>query len=297
MKALLVATVLLVGQTVLADDVALAKASFEKFVDLQKANDRQLLDLISDDCSGKLMQSDGKIEIAVDVPKGQFAKSIEAAILQNEGKAAPYEEVEFKASGETINASGFIRYEDPDFKGPFSMAFTKNPAGDMKISSMMITVPLTRTPIKSHALFEFTMPGKWIAADGKKMDIGGGKTMYPGGARGQGGGLAYFAFEESVTKTEDLNLKAFPPIVAGPITKKLIAQGGKEEKSEFLELTPGNKDHGYFIQTLLDPQGGRFFINGIVVRTQARIYVIQTVGSFVPNVNLWRDVAKGFKEL
>lgn len=284
---------------VFADDVALAKDAFGKFVRLQKANDRQVLDLISADCSGQLIQSDGEIEITVDIPKGQFIKGIEAAILQGEGQgeAEPYEDVEFEASGNRINASGFIRYAKPDFKGPFSMAFTKNAEGELKITSMTITMPLTKTPIKSHELFEFTMPGKWTPGDGKKMNLGGAKTMYPGGATGQGGSLAYFAFEDSVTKTEDQDLKAFPAIVAGPIVKRLTAQGGKEEKSDFLDLTPGNKDHGYFIRTLVAPDGQRAFINGIIIRTKSRVYVIQTVGSASPNVELWRDVAKGFREL
>lgn len=298
MKLPLISILLALAAPVFADDVALTKAAFEKFVQFQQADDRKILDLISADGSGRIISSDGELEIVSEIPEGKLVRAVEAAILQDDGEPEPYEKVEFKASGDTVSASGFIRYTKPDFEGPFSMDFTKNAAGEMKITSMTITIPLSKTPVKGHGLFGFVMPGKWSPADVNKQEVGEGRTMYPGMGSGQGGSLAYFAFQDATTKPEDQDLKAFPAVVGDPIVKRLTAQGGKEDgRWSFTDLTPGNKDQGYFIRTLTDPGGNRVFISGIVLRTKARIYLIQTIAGSLPGVKLWRSVAESFKEL
>jgi len=297
MKQLLLAFLIFGASPVFGDDMALAKATFEKFDQLQKANDLKATTLLSEDCEGKLIQSDGEMEIAVDVPKGQFAKFIELAVQEEKKKKDLYEDVEFAASGDAIEASGFIRYADPAFRGPFAMEFGKNPAGEMKITFMTITVPLLSTPIKSEGVFEFVMPGKWSPGQIKKSDLGEGKAFQLGNAGGPGISLAYFAFDDSKETPAEQDPTAFPSAVSEPIAKKLVAQGGKELSFDTLDLIPGNKDQAYFIRVLLDPAGKRVFIHGVVIRGKEQMYVIQTVGSNPPNVKMWRKAAKSFKEL
>lgn len=297
MKLLL--TALLIGGAlpIFGDDMALAKSTFEKFSKLQELNDPKAADLISPECTGKMVQSNGEIEIEVDVPKGQFAKLIEESAKKPRKDAELYDDVEFAASGDTIQASGVINFDDPAFKGPFTMEFAKNAAGEMKITYMTITGPLLSTPIKGEGVFEFVMPGKWTPGQIKKTDNGQGVIFHMGSALGPGVSLAYFAFDDANKKPAEQDLKEFPEVVSGPIVKKLLAQGGKELNFNTLDLNPGNKDQGYFIRALTDPSGNRVFINGITIRGEKRMYVLQTIGSSPPNVKLWREVAKSFKEL
>ena len=297
MKKIIFAVCLLLAARVSADDLTLAKETFGQFAEYQKNADPRILDLIAADSSGQIVQSDGTLEIVTLVPPGRFRQGFEAAAKKKEGNPNPYEEVEYKAHKDSVSVSGVAKFVKDDFKGPFQMTLKKDEAGAMKIRYAVITVPLGRTPIKSHDLFEFVMPGEWKTKAAKKIDIGEGRTVYSGGAVSASGSLGYTAFEDGKTKPEDHDLKEFPWAVAEPLLKK-AKQGGGKEMSPFIgELTPGNKDQVYFIYPVEGPDKEVMRIHGIVMRTDARIYTVFAAGTANANKDLWLAVAKSFKEL
>jgi len=297
MKKLIFAICLLLAARVSADDLTLAKEIFGKFADYQKNDDPRILDLVAADCSGRMVQSDGTLEIVTLVPPGRFRQGIEASLKKKEGNPNPYEDVEYKAHKDSVSVSGVVQFVKDDFEGPFQMTLKKDEGGAMKIRYAMITFPLGSTPIKSHDLFEFVMPGEWKTKAAKKLDIGEGRTVYPGGAVSDSGSLGYTAFEDGKTKPEDHDLKEFPWVVAGPLLKKAKQGGGKEMPPFIGELTPGNKDQVYFIYPVEGPDKEVMRIHGIVMRTDARIYTIFAKGTATVNKDLWLEVAKSFKEL
>jgi hypothetical protein len=297
MKKLIFAMCLLLAARVSADDLRLAKETFGKFAEYQKNDDPRILDLVAADCSGRIVQSDGTLEIVTLVSPGRFRQGIEAALKKKEGNPDPYEEVEYQAHKDSVSVSGVIKSVKTDFKGPFQMTLKKDEAGTMKIRYAMITFPLGSTPIKSHDLFEFVMPGEWKITAAKKADIGEERTVYSGGASSNSGSLGYTAFEDGKTKPENHDLKEFPWAAAGPLLKKLKQEGGKEKPPVIGELTPGNKDQVYFIYPVEGPDKEVMRIHGIVIRTDARIYTIFAAGTANVNKDLWLAVAKSFKEL
>ncbi|QJE99029.1 hypothetical protein [Luteolibacter luteus] len=297
MKGIIFVLSLLIASRVSGDDLALAKEAFGKFAEYQKENDPRILDLVAADCSGRVVQSDGSLEIVTLVPPGQFRAGIEAGIKKKEGHPDAYEEVAYKDHKDSIAVSGFIQSAKSDFRGPFQMTFKKDKAGAMKLSHASITFPLGKTPIKADALFEFVMPGEWKAAPIQKMDLGNGRTLHIGRASSKGGSLGYNAFEDRETKPEDHDIKEFHWAAIEPVIRAMKKNGAKEQEPFLGELTPGNKDQVYFIYPIEGPDKSVMRIRGITLRTKARIYTIFSVEASTADRELWQEVAKSFKEL
>ena len=297
MKEIILILCLLFAARVSADDLAQAKEVFGKFAEYQKNDDPRILDLVAADCSGRIVQSDGTLEIVTLVPPARFREGIEAALKKKEGNPNPYEQVDYEAYEDSVSVSGVIRYVKDDFEGPFQMTLKKGADGTMKIRYAAITFPLGSTPIKNPGLFEFVMPGDWKPGPVEKMDIGGGRTLHSGGAASDSGSLGYTVFVDRETKPEDHDLREFPLAAVGPLLKKAKQGGGKEMPAFTGELTPGNGDQIYFVYPVEGPDKTIMRVHGITVRTDTRIYTIFAVGTANANKDLWLAVAESFKEL
>ena len=84
MKGIIAIFCLLITARVSADDLALAKETFGKFAEYQKGNDPRILDLVAADCTGRIVQSDGTLEIVTSLPPGRFREGIEVGIKKKE---------------------------------------------------------------------------------------------------------------------------------------------------------------------------------------------------------------------
>lgn len=289
---------LLLAGRVSADDLALAKEAFGKFAEYQKTNDPRIVDLVAADCSGRVVQSDGTLEVVTLLPAGRFRALIETKVKKKEaGNEDTHEEVEYKDFKDSIAVSGVIHSAKSDFKAPFQMTLKKDAGGAMKISYVSLTFPLGETSIKGNDLFEFVMPGEWKTKPVKKVDIGEGRTLYAGDGTSENGSLVYTAFEDGNTKPEDHDLKEIHWAAVQPIATKMKKSGGKEKPSSVGELTPGDKDQLYFIYPVEMPDKSVVRIHGITIRAKTRTYTIFTVGASTADRDLWLAVAKSFKEL
>jgi hypothetical protein len=103
------------------------------------------------------------------------------------------------------------------------------------------------TIVKRDGMFEITLSGNWKVKEEKMMDLGGGKTMYPGTWQSAGAGLAYFVFVDSTKKTSEMSLERLQSSVVQPIHDKMLKSGGKEESKFMTALNPDNEDQAYFV--------------------------------------------------
>lgn len=292
---LLFALCLFLTARVLADDVALAKEAFGKYVEYEKTNDPRILDLLTPDCGGEIKFTDGKFSFTAPVPKGELKKGYQAQIEKKEPFTGSYEDAVYTPLPAGVRVTGVIHFEKAGIRGPFAFGYIKDESGAMKIKFAQLPVPMGQTPITSHDLFQFVMPGSWKAKPVGKM-VNEGGTLYPGNAEAMYGLLGYSAMENPKKKPADYALENIPGIFVNPLVAKMAENGLKEEGRSFTELSPGNPDQGYFLSSLKGPEY-RVWISGIVLRTPMRMYVIHLTCPSAPNVEMWREIAKSFKEL
>lgn len=298
MKRIIVVFCLLLAARVSADDLALAKEVFGKFTEYQKANDPRILDLVATDCTGRIVQSDGTLEVVTLLPPGRFRAGIEGNIKQKKaGNTDTYGEVEYEAFKDSIAISGAVHFVKGDSKGPFQMTLKKDKGGALKISYVSLTFPLGSTPIKGDKLFEFVMPGEWKTKPVEKVDLGEGRALYAGNGTSENGSLVYTVFEDGKTKPEDQDLKEIHWAAIQPIIANIKKSGAQEKPPLTGELAPGDKDRLYFIYPVELPDKSVVRIHGITIRTKVRTYTIFTVGASIVERDLWLAVAESFKEL
>ncbi|WP_338285048.1 hypothetical protein [Luteolibacter sp. LG18] len=284
----------------LANDADQARKTFEAYTGFQQTADKRILDQLTPFCSGAIVETDGKVEITSPLSKEQFRAGVQAALDQKAKTPGSYEEVTYTAECGQISAKGTLRIPRTggDFKGSFSVTFKKTEAGEVKIHYLRLTLPMADTPIKSHGLFSFTMPGDWKAVDLPQSELEGGREVYAGNAQlGASGMLIYMAFEDATKKTSEQALETYPSAVAEPIVSQLEKSGASLESRDFQPLASGDKDRSYFSVVMKATSGDRGYLSGVVIRTSKRIYVIQEVSSRILTRQTWAEIAKSFKEL
>lgn len=290
----------LLASCALGDDLALAKKSFNQFVEHSNNNDPRIFDLLAPGCSGNFVLSDGTLKLETSMPAKVLRKFMESAIERKEEGGDSFENVKFDVFDGGVDAYGTLRPGKKDDKdGRFTVTLKKDGDGAMKVHYILFTFPLEKTPIRCHDLFEFVMPGEWQPEQVEKLDVGDGITLHPGAAKSEAGTLSYIAFDEEGVEPEDKRLEQMPMVVSEPIITAMRREGGRLTDPFVGKLTPENKDQVYFHFTLQGPKEDvpPIYINGIALRTKKRIYTIHTVSAVSPNVELWRNVAKSFKEL
>jgi hypothetical protein len=279
-----------------ADDVADAKKVFEQYVEYRNSGDLRVLDLISEESTFSTMQAGEGFFITS--PNSNHRKGLESAMKKKVALKEVFEEVKFTQMGKaSVLVEGICHPTGNEFKGPFRMLLQSNDGGAMKIAKYQAPFPLSYTSVKSHEIFEFKMPGEWKPEKVEKVDLGDGVVMFPGYASATFGALNYVAFEDANSKTTDRELNTLPMVVAEPLLSNFARRGFKEEGRDYKLLNEANPDQGFYSFILKAPTGETVYLDGLVLRTKKRIYVIQQMGPSLPQVALWAAVAKGFKEL
>lgn len=280
-----------------ADNVTLAKGEFAKFQEYQKTDDARLLDMLSADCKLEITQTFGAASEKMVLPSDAFKKMLTEQIKLKQGSNDRYENVECKEIGDLVKVTATVRDTVTNARGPFSMDFTKGGDSTLKISDIRISQPLAPTVIKCHDRFEFSMPGAWQAKEMGKLELGEAKTLYPGAATLAGKALSFMVLEDKSKPIAEIALDDVAGAVSEPLLKRLDAKGAKEQDRKMDELTPGDKDRSLYSVTLKDAQGNTAYLTGLVIRGKSRVLVIQEFGPMPVNREMWKEIAKGVKEL
>jgi len=301
-KGAAVVLALLTASPALADDVASARRTFEAYTDYQQQSDKRILDQLTPACSAAIVETDGKVEITTPLSSDQFRAGIRSALAAKSKTPGTYEDVAYTASDKEISAKGTLHIPQSgaqrDFKGPFSVVFKKDEAGEVRINYLRLTVPIPDTPVTCHSLFSFSMPGAWKANDLPKSQRGNSEEVHAGNASMGGSAmLLYMAFEDATKSPSDQSLENYPSAAAAPIVEQLEKGGATLESRDFQPISSSDKNRSYFSVVMKSPSGERAYLSGVVIRTGMRIYVIQEVSGRILNRSTWEEIARSFKEL
>ena len=161
------------------------------------------------------------------------------------------------------------------------------------------------TVFKFHKIAKATIPGKWKLEESPVQDYGDRK-LYPAALKPEGMddseipeevGMMMMAFELAKVLHEKTFSKQMPVLASTPIVNKVKREGGKAEKMMIIPKPKLGKDVVVFTQVLTLNDGKTVTMNGLVIKSEKRFYLFQSVYSKAKELIFWEAIASKLQEL
>lgn len=149
---------------------------------------------------------------------------------------------------------------------------------------------------KLNGICQFTLPGKW---DLKEIEtkVFSDRQMAPGQGESESHGkITYAAFTHDSRPTSSFDLRDFCFFVAMPIVTDAKKNGSSPTPTKVTRLIDNHEDCVGFELGVNDPEGP-IAINGIAIRKEKRLYIIQQIGRKSFGSETWRQIFRSFKEV